>query len=50
LAKNARENVDDIEGRVYKVESSKADTLFGGGRVRRPNFVLDVKADKKVGN
>jgi len=31
-----------------KVESSKADTVFWG--VIRPNFILDIKTDKKVGN
>jgi hypothetical protein len=34
---------------VIKVENSKADTLFRRG-VIRPNFILDVKADRKVGN
>jgi hypothetical protein len=33
-------------GRYYKVENSKADTLFGR-RVRRTNFILDVMDDKK---
>ncbi len=35
-----------IMGRYYKVENSKADTLFGR-RVRRTNFILDVMDDKK---
>ncbi len=41
---------------VIKVEDSKADTVFlgvdggGGGGVIRPNLILDIKTDKKVGN
>ncbi len=35
--------------KVKKVESSKVDTVFFG-RVIRPNFILDIKTDKKVGN
>ncbi len=34
---------------VIKVEDSKADTGFLVG-VIRPNFILDIKTDKKVGN
>jgi len=39
----------NFPGIVIKVENSKADTFFSGG-VIRPNFILDIKTDKKVGN
>jgi len=38
---------------VIKIESSKANTIFflgGGGGGIWPNFILDIKNDKKVGN
>jgi len=41
------------KGIDIKVENSKADTVFfggGGGGVITPNFILDIKTDKKVGN